>query len=251
MQDANNSANQPFLERLLAIMDRKHHWAWSYFSGPTVTKEHLKIHFLQEYAVYVRDFPVFLSRIHGKNPPQAIRAMLAENIYEEETGRLSIGRSHPALFLDMMEGLGYDRTEFQDVPLLPASKTYREWLERVTLHHDWGVGVAVFTIFVEGSIKDRREILHPSSPRTPEEIEDLLAKHPLVQHHSLSPKAMDLVRAHQMVEAGHRHAAYEMALSHAPEPAQEARVIEALDRSLEHWLHYRDGIAEACGLIPA
>jgi pyrroloquinoline-quinone synthase len=238
-----------FLERLLAVMERKHHWAWSHFSGPSVTTEQLKIHFRQEYAVYVRDFPVFLARLHGMNPPQRVRAVLAENIYEEDTGGLSVGRAHPALFLEMMEGLGYPRAAFEEVPLLAASKTYREWLERVTLHRDWLIGVAVLTIFVEGSVNDRREILDPSPRKTAGDIERFVDAHPLVRHHGLPPKAMDLIRAHQMVEAGHRHAAYEMVLSHAVTADQQAGVLGALDESLEHWLRYRDGIAEACGLI--
>ena len=239
-----------FLERLLAVMDRKHHWAWSHFSGPTITRQQLQIHFRQEYAVYVRDFPVFLARVHGMNPPQPIRTMLAENIYEEDTGGLSVGRSHPMLFLEMMEGLGYARTDFQDVPLLPASRTYHEWLEQATHDRNWVVGVAVLTIFVEGSLKDRGEIAQPSPLKTQEEIERLVNAHPLARYHGLSPKAMDLIRAHQLVEAGHRHAAYEMVLGRAMSAEQQTRVLDALDHSLTHWLRYRDGIAEACGLGP-
>ena len=30
--------------------------------------------------------------------------MLADNIYEEDTGGLSLGKSHPELFLTMMSG---------------------------------------------------------------------------------------------------------------------------------------------------
>ena len=74
-----------FRNRLLDVMAQKNHWAWSDFIGPSISKIQLKIHYQQEYAVYVRDFPVFLARIHGKNPPLAVRKMLAENIFEEET----------------------------------------------------------------------------------------------------------------------------------------------------------------------
>src|SRR5689334_22125553 len=102
-------------------MDRKHHWAWSYFSSDALRKAQLKIHFQQEYAVYVRDFPVFLARIHGQNPPPQARRMLAENIYEEDTGGLSLGHAHPELFMRMMEGLGYRRTHFDEIALLPAA----------------------------------------------------------------------------------------------------------------------------------
>ena len=90
-------APDPFREALLAIMDRKNHWAWPLFAGGRISTEQLKIHFRQEYAVYVRDFPVLLARAYGKNPPSEVRSLLAENIYEEDTGRLSLDSSPPHL----------------------------------------------------------------------------------------------------------------------------------------------------------
>ena len=62
-----------FQEEMLRIMDRKHHWAWPAFSDGTATKDQMTRHFQQEFAVYVRDFPVLLARIHGQNPPPAVR----------------------------------------------------------------------------------------------------------------------------------------------------------------------------------
>src|SRR5262249_39909565 len=111
-----------FQEEMLRIMDRKHHWAWPAFSDGTATKDQMTRHFQQEFAVYVRDFPVLLARIHGQNPPPAVRRMLAENIYEEDTGGLSLGKSHPELFLQMMAGLGLTATTFEDIRLLPPAR---------------------------------------------------------------------------------------------------------------------------------
>ncbi len=237
-----------FRERLLAVMDRKHHWAWPYFSGGALTKEQLKIHFQQEYAVYVRDFPVFLARIHGRNPPSDVRRMLAQNIYEEDTGGLSLGRSHAELFHDMMRGLGYDARVFEHVRLLPAARTYRRWLDQVSKSRDWVIGAAALTIFVEGSVKDRQEILEPSKPKSAAEIEEIIRQHPLVKYHGLSPDQMNLIRAHQMVEAGHRHDAYTMVLAHATERKRQDAVLACLNQSLRLWQSYRDAVARACRL---
>ena len=143
-----------FLERLLAIMDCKHHWAWPIIMGPGITKAQLKLHYQQEFLVYVRDFPVLLARVHGQNPPSDVRRMLAENIYEEDTGGLSFGRSHPELFNEMMRGLGFDGETFRRTKLLPASARYRAWLEKVTASRDWVVGAAALAGFVEGRIKE-------------------------------------------------------------------------------------------------
>ena len=237
-----------FTQALLTVMDGKHHWAWEHFATGRLTTAQLKIHFQQEYAVYVRDFPVFLSRIHGKNPPASVRRMLAENIYEEDTGGLSLGKSHPALFLTMMEGLGFISRDFAQIRLLPAARRYRAWLDRMSNHRQWVLGAAALTIFVEGSVKDRTELTEPSKPKTSEEIEAVIAKHPLVQYHGLSPDSMDLIRAHQAVEAGHRHDAYDMVVNYATTRAEQQAVLACLKKCLTLWLAYRDAVAKACGI---
>ena len=176
--------------------------------------------------------------------------MLAENIYEEDTGQLSLGKSHPDLFLIMMKGLGYKVREFERIKLLPASHRYRVWLDRLSTHRNWVIGAAVFTIFVEGSVHDRQEILNPSKPKTQKEIEAFVIHHPLVQHHHVSLRCMDLIRAHQMVEAGHRHDAYQMVANKATDRRQQDAVLAALRKTLALWLRYRAEIASACGLKP-
>lgn len=237
-----------FLERLLAIMDRKHHWAWPIIMGPGITKAQLQLHYQQEFLVYVRDFPVFLARVHGQNPPADVRRMLAENIYEEDTGGLSFGQSHPELFNEMMRGLGFETDAFATATLLPASTRYRRWLERVTASRDWVVGAAALAVFVEGSIKDRGEIQEPSKPKTDAEIEAYVDAHPLVQHHGIARPHMDLIRAHQKVEAGHRQDAYTMVVNYADTAARQNAVLACVAQGLALWMKYRDGVAKACRL---
>src|SRR5580658_8601042 len=102
-------------ERLLAIMDRKHHWAYPTLTRPGLSRDQLRVHFRHEYLVYVRDFPMLLARALGVTPPiEDVRAMLAANLYEEQTGGLSRTKPHPRLFLLMMAGLGFDESEFED-----------------------------------------------------------------------------------------------------------------------------------------
>ncbi len=237
-----------FQERLLALMDQKHHWAWPVIMGPGISKDQMRIHYQQEYHVYVRDFPVLLARVHGQNPPPDVRRMLAENIYEEDTGGLSFGRSHPELFNEMMRGLGFDPAEFDRAKLFPASAQYRRWLEKVTASRDWVIGAAALAVFVEGSVKDRKEILEPSKPKTEAEIEAYVDAHPLVCHHRIDRNHMDLIRAHQKVEAGHRQDAYTMVTTYALTRAQQNAVLACVKTGLRLWMRYRDGVAKACRL---
>lgn len=237
-----------FRKRLLDLMSRKDHWAWPQFVGPGITKTQLKIHYQQEYAVYVRDFPVYLARIHGKNPPLPVRTMLAENIFEEDTGQLSLGFSHPQLFITMMQGLGFHRRAFDHITLLPATRRYRKWLDRMSDHKDWVVGAAVMTIFVEGSMHDRIEMSRSARPKTVSQISRKIKSHPLVIYQGVKAEAMDLIRAHQMVEGGHRHDAYAMVVNHAKIRTQQDDILTTLQKTLDLWLCYRDGVARACGL---
>jgi len=106
MSTVANLASNPLAERLLALMDQKHHWAYPALTRPGLTRAQLLQHFRHEYLVYVRDFPALIARVLGQVPPvPEVRAALAENIYEEQTGGLSGTAPHPELFLRMMTGL--------------------------------------------------------------------------------------------------------------------------------------------------
>jgi pyrroloquinoline-quinone synthase len=176
-----------------------------------------------------------------------VRRDLAENIYEEETGGLTIGRAHPELFLYLMEGLGFKPHEFEDVTLLAASRRYRQWLDRITLSGSWLEAAAVITIFVEGSIKDRKEI-DPSITPEQVDVKEKIMEHPLVKYQGVDPIYMDLIRAHHSIEGTHRIAAWKMVLDHAKTSAQQQKVRRAVAQSLKLWLAYRDGVARACKL---
>lgn len=239
-------ATLPFQERLLRVMDRKDHPSYWALMGPGATREQLKIHYRQEWGVYVRDFPIFLARILAKGPPPDARRDLAENLFEEETGKLTFGVPHPQLFLRMMEGLGFPRSDFENVELLPAASAYRAWLDRATLRATWLVGAAVATVFVEGSRKDRAGVEGKADPEPP--VEEKLRKHPLVVNHGLDPKFMDLQRAHAKAESGHRAAAWKTVLGYARTEEEQGDVERALKRSLRLWKFYRSEVALACGI---
>jgi len=233
-------------ERLLAVMDRKDHWAWPSFTRPGLSRAQLTTHFRHEYQVYVRDFPVLLARVLGQGPPDEVRRALAENIFEEQTGKLSFGVAHPELFLEMMDGLGIPREAILESspPLEPEAIAYRALLDRRSVAAPWIVGAAVLTIFVEGSIHERAEML---GTRALPPVEEAIRAHPLVRHYGCPPEMLRLPRAHRMVEGGHRQDAWEMVLGHAG-PAVEDAVAGAVEEALAAWLAYRDGVARAMGL---
>jgi pyrroloquinoline-quinone synthase len=240
--------HHPIVERLLRIMDRKDHWAWPAFTRAGLTRAQLLVHFRHEYHTYVRDFPVLLARVLGQGPPASVRNALSENIYEEQTGRLSLGVAHPELFLEMMEGLSFAREDIEraDPPLEPEAIEYRRFLERAGAVVPWQAGAAVLTIFVEGSKYERADL---EETRTPAPIDEAIAEHTLVVHYGCPPEKMRLVRAHRMVEGGHRKDAWNMVVENVPPGGKlEDDVLSAVERAHDAWSSYRDGVARAMGM---
>jgi pyrroloquinoline-quinone synthase len=232
-----------FREALLEIMERKQHWAAAGFASGLVPKPLLHIHLEQEYAVYVRDFPVLVARAYVQCPHAAVRRELIENVYEEETGGLSAGRPHPELFLDYPRGLGMDLARFEQISLLPAAARYRAFLDLATSARGWSVAAAVTTLFLEGTPYERGE-LDEGAPKRPVPP---LEEHPLVRHYGLSLDRLALTKAHRAVEGDHRKAAWRVLLDFVPS-AEYGAVLAAMDEALRLWLAYRDDVAEACGL---
>ena len=227
-------------DRLLEVMDKKTHRAWPAFTKPGLSREQLTIHFANEWATYVRDFPVLIARVLGKGPPDDVRRPLAENIYEEQTGGLSGGIPHPELFLRMMDGLGIARANVINTEPVAGARAYRAFLDQVSGAEPWVVGCAVLTIFVEGSVHERAEL---AGGRTHVPVEEAIATHPMVAHYGCPPAAMGLVRAHRAVEGGHRKDAWQMVLTHAD--GQQNAIVAAVERASELWHVYRDDVCSA------
>jgi pyrroloquinoline-quinone synthase len=234
---------EQFVQQLLRVMENKRHWAWPLFTSGRVARETLHLHFEQEYATYVRDFPVLVGRAYVQCPVPEVRRELAENLYEEETGGLIAGRPHPELFLEYPRGLGMDLARFDDIRLLPAARHYRDVLDEATERRGWEVAAAVSTLFIEGTQYERGEIEEGAERRPAPPLE----KHPLVVHYGLPLEHLALTRAHRQVEGSHRAAAWRIIVRHVSEAARPA-VVSAMQQALEAWLSYRDDVARACGL---
>src|SRR5215831_12735808 len=214
---------ETFREQLLAVMERKDHWAWPAFTSGRVPKGLLHFHFEQEYETYVRDFPVMVGWAYVRCPVSEVRRSLAENLYEEQTGGLIAGSPHPELFLEYPRGLGMDLSRFEHIELGPAAQRFRALLDDYTQRRGWAQACAVTTIFLEGTEHERGE-LDRTAPRRPEPPLEL---HPLVVHYGLPLDALALTKAHRRVEGSHRAAAWRILLDHVP-ATEHAGVIAAM-----------------------
>jgi Iron-containing redox enzyme len=230
------------LHALLGVMEKKDHWAWPAFTSGMVPKRLLHIHFEQEYATYVRDFPVMVGWGYVQCPIPKVRRALAENLFEEETGGLVAERPHPELFLEYPRGLGMNLRRFDNVKLLPAAKAYRDFLDGAIQRRGWDVAAAIVTLFIEGTKDDRLAIEPKAKLRVP-----ALSDHPLVLHYDLPIEHLALTKAHRQVERDHRLAAWSAILDHV-DAKRRPIVVASMRRALSRWLAYRDQVAVACGI---
>lgn len=230
-----------FREALLEVMERKSHWAWPRFNAGEVPKSKLHLHLEQEYAVFVRDFPVLVGRAYAQCPIPAVRRELAANLYEEETGGLAAGKPHPELFLEYPRGLGFDLTRFEHVTLLPAAQRYRDVIDAATIAQGWSAAAAVVTIFLEGTANERAVLDGAEATLPP------LTAHPLVVHYGLPLESLALTRAHRGVEGSHRVSAWRVMLEFVPETEHE-RVLRFMNEAVVTWHAWRDEVAQVCGL---
>jgi len=232
-----------FKAKLLEVMEAKTHWAWPSFGNGAVPRELLHHHFEQEYATYVRDFPVMVGWAYVQCPIARVRRELAENLYEEETGGLVAKRPHPELFLEYPRGLGLDMTRFEAVELLPGAKSYRDTIDHWIQGRGWLPAACVTTIFIEGTRYERGEVDESAQKRPVAPLEE----HPLVVHYGLPLEFLALTKAHRQVEGDHRQAAWRAVLQHSPEDQRDIAT-EAMGAVLGAWKSYRDDVAAACGI---
>src|SRR3989442_7081589 len=103
------------------------------------------------------------------------------------------------LFLRMMEGWGFTGSDSDEVELLPAAKRYRTFLDEMSGLDQWVIGAAVLTIFVEGSVNERRE-LENTSPESDAAIEAAIRQPSLGPIHGADPKLLEFQRGPKKVE---------------------------------------------------
>src|SRR5688500_18600667 len=206
-----------FQEKLLSVMERKTHWSNEAFATGGVARDRMHVHFEQEYATFVRDFPILVGRAYIQCPIASVQRDLAENLYEEETGAIAAGKPHPVLFLEIPKRFGCDMRRFERVALLPGARKYRDVLDRHALGRRWEAAAAATTIFIEGTQYERGEL----DPRAPKRPMPRLEQHPLHVHYALPLSALELPRIHRTVEGGHRAAAWRTILDHVDASKRE------------------------------
>ncbi len=106
-------------------------------------------------------FTAYLEAIAARTPDVKVRRLLGDILQDEYMRPQSFERSHAALYRRFMRAVGFEKGEWEGVPLLPATRafvqlhldmTLRSWLEAlgaVGPGHEWAIPL-MFPHLVQG-----------------------------------------------------------------------------------------------------
>jgi len=205
------------------------HPLWLEIADGKLTGEQLK-RFAVQFFLQVREFPRAVSAMHANCPFPEERMELAENVYEEETGRISgCNQPHPELFIRFGEALGLSRADLVEGQPLPATRALIDWFELSTKQRSFIEGAAAINLAAEGQVPGAFGPMARS----------------LQEHYGLSKEAVEFWDLHEMADADHSDVGDNIVVRHATDAAIQARVRDALQHSLDAWWQFFDGIQAA------
>ncbi len=205
------------------------HPLWHEIADGKLGRDQLKT-FAVQFFLQVREFPRAVSAMHANCPFPEERRELAENVYEEETGRISgCNQPHPELFIRFGEAAGLRRDEMVEGQPLPATRALIDWFELSTKQRSFIEGAAAINLAAEGQVPGA---FGPMARR-------------LQEHYGFSKEAVEFWDLHEMADADHSDVGDNIVVRHATDAAIQARVREALQHSLDAWWHFFDGIRAA------
>ncbi len=224
---------EDFIRHLAARIEARRtfgrHPLWLEIADGRLGRQQLKL-FAVQFFLQVREFPRAVSAMHANCPFPDVRMELAESVYEEETGRISgCNQPHPELFLRFGEAIGLPRAAMIDGEPLPATRALIDWFELSTKQRSFIEAAAAMNLAAEGQVAGA---FGPMARR-------------LQQHYGLDRAAVEFWDVHEIADAEHSQVGDNIVVRHATDGATQARVLDALQHSLDAWWQFFDGIRAA------
>ncbi len=205
------------------------HPLWRRIAEGGVARAGLQV-FAQQFFLQVREFPRAVSALHARCPDPGERIELAESLYEEETGKISgCDLPHPELFARFAGAVGCDRDALFAGRPLPETAALIHWFELSTRERSYVEGAAAIQLAAEGQVPGA---FGPFARA-------------LEKHYGLDRDAVAFWDVHEIADREHSDVGDSIVLRHATDAALQARVIAALEASLEAWWLFFDGMERA------
>src|SRR5277367_56528 len=217
------AANDGFVREIFAMVNERRsfgrHPIWHRIAEGKVSQDGL-CNFATQFFLQVREFPRALSALHSRCTNAEERVKLAESLYEEETGRISGSASHPELFMRLGLGVGLSREDMIHGKALPSTAALIDWFELSTKDRS----------FAEGQVPGNFAPFARAREK----------------HYGLSRDQVAFFDVHEIADRDHSDVGDNI-LSQTPmSEVERAKVWAAVERSLEMWWQFFDGIQRAC-----
>jgi len=186
--------------------------------------------FAVQFFLQVREFPRAVSALHSACPYPEERRMLAESVYEEETGLISgCGLPHPELFILFGEGVGLPREAMTEGRPLPGTAALTDWFRESTHERSFLEGAAAINLAAEGQVPGA---FGPFARA-------------LEKHYGLSKPAVSFWDVHEIADQEHSDVGDHIVVTFADTTLLQDKVSLAVQTSLDRWWGFFDGIEAA------
>jgi pyrroloquinoline-quinone synthase len=213
-------------ERIAARRSFGAHPLWQRISQGRVDRPGLQ-RFAVQFFLQVREFPRAVSALHTACPHPKERRMLAESLYEEETGLVSgCGLPHPELFIRFGEGVGLHRDALLEGEPLPGTAALIGWFREATRERSFLEGAAAINLAAEGQVPGA---FGPFARA-------------LEKHYGLSREAVSFWDVHEIADREHSDVGDHIVVHFADTPELQRRVSDAVETSLDRWYTFFDDI---------
>jgi pyrroloquinoline-quinone synthase len=225
--------SENFVRELFATVHERRsfgrHPLWLKIAEGKVSRTGMRT-FAAQFFLQVREFPRAVSALHSRCHDPGERLKLAESLYEEETGKLSGSAPHPELFIRIGTGLGMKREEVVEARPLPSTAALIDWFELSTKDRSFAEGIGAINVAAEGQVPGN----FGSFARA------------LEKHYGLNTDQVAFFDVHEIADRDHSDVGDNI-LSHMMlADAERAKVRAAVERSLDMWWQFFDGIDRAC-----
>ena len=224
--------NQDFVHELFETVKARRsfgrHPLWMSVADGKMSREGMCT-FAAQFFLQVREFPRAVSALHSRCYDADERVKLAESLYEEETGKISGSEPHPELFIRLGVGLGMKREDLTGARPLPSTAALIDWFELSTKDRSFAEGIGAINVAAEGQVPGN----FGSFARA------------LERHYGLTHEQVAFFDVHEIADRDHSDVGDHI-LSHLPfSETERNRIRSAVDRSLDLWWQFFDGIERA------
>ena len=220
---------QDLVGRIQARRTFGSHPLWLELADGKLSREQLKL-FAVQFFLQVREFPRAVSALHAACPHPEERRLLAESLWEEETGLVSgCQLPHPELFIRFGEAVGLDREQMTAGEALPATASLIHWFELSTRQRSFLEGAAAINLAAEGQVPGA---FGPFARA-------------LEKHYGLDREAVAFWDVHEMADREHSDVGDHIVVRFADTVEKQVAVRRAVRSSLDHWWQFFDGIKRA------